>query len=86
MVQPLQNIVWKEHARAEEPVCPLKCRKFICTESPISGITQEEYQVFDLQLQEALLGLLKRRELLTPLEYRHCMEKLERERGGFHAG
>ena len=53
----------------------MKCREFIYDGAPVLKMTEQEYTAFYLQFEKSL----KKRELLTDLQYKRCIEEIEKQ-------
>lgn len=57
----------------------MKCREFIYDGEPVLKMTEQEYTAFYLQIQKSIIASLKKRELLTDLQYKRCIEEIEKQ-------
>lgn len=57
----------------------MKCHEFIYDGEPALKMTEQEYTAFYLQFEKSIMVSLKKRGLLTDLQYERCMEELERK-------
>lgn len=59
----------------------MKYREFSYDGEPVLQMTEQEYSAFYLQFQKSIMVSLKNRELLTDLQYEHCIEEIEKQYG-----
>lgn len=55
----------------------LKSRNYVYAGEPLPKITEKDYPAFCLQYQMAILASLKKRGLLTDLQYSQCAAEIE---------
>ena len=55
----------------------MKCHEFIYDGAPVLKMT--EYTAFYLQFEKSIMASLKKRELLTDLQYKRCIEEIEKQ-------
>ena len=57
----------------------MKCREFIYDGAPVLKMTEQDYTAFYLQFEKSIMASLKKRELLTDLQYKRCIEEIEKQ-------
>ncbi len=57
----------------------MKRREFIYDGESVLKMTEQEYTAFYLQFEKSIVASLKKRELLTDLQYEHCIEEIEKQ-------
>lgn len=57
----------------------MKRHEFIYDGEPVLKMTEQEYMVFYLQFEKSIMVSLKKRELLTDLQYERCIEEIEKQ-------
>lgn len=57
----------------------MKRHEFIYDGEPALKMTEQEYTTFYLKFEKSIMASLKKRGLLTDLQYEHCIEEIEKQ-------